>query len=407
MPLVLGYSSDEEDSNHGQVEGTASKHGLLSNLTAPKNRARGGGPKIVVLEKEKPEGRTPDNTRKDKEVDSNGNNSSLGSSSFINSLLPAPKRRADALDKSDKLQNSSSLLASKSTKTHVFGESAPLSKKMKTLGGGIKSQFDGEMMYSSKSSSFQSVANSDVNIETAPKKIKVIPAVVAARLAKYGNTSPKPKATKLKTLLATGNPTKLDHETEAGIQDGQNRNHKRPVEEKHLSGSEPELSLFSYSTKVEKVKPGPSLPAFEYSPIMLNDDTNISDHEINSAGLVQLSDQKDSELPAADETTGPLKQLADEMGIKAHEIDRAHSRGYKSGKTGIVDFRMDEFYQQNESLRNEGTFDDNQPKIYTIRGGRHQLESLVRSAQQNREGLEEQFRQGRKNKKESASKYGF
>jgi hypothetical protein len=35
------------------------------------------------------------------------------------------------------------------------------------------------------------------------------------------------------------------------------------------------------------------------------------------------------------------------------------------------------------------------------------LTSLLRNAQQNKEGLEEQFRQGRKNKKESAAKYGF
>lgn len=76
----------------------------------------------------------------------------------------------------------------------------------------------------------------------------------------------------------------------------------------------------------------------------------------------------------------------------------------------LVTFNVDEFYQSNLDAHGGATqmagHQINRP-VRAVASGKHQLSSLIKSAQENREGLEEMFANNRKTKKEIGSKYGF
>lgn len=76
----------------------------------------------------------------------------------------------------------------------------------------------------------------------------------------------------------------------------------------------------------------------------------------------------------------------------------------------IIDFNVDQFYKSNMDAQggaaNMATHQINRP-VRAVASGKHQLSSLIRSAYENRDGLEEMFAANRKTKKDIGSKYGF
>ncbi|KAG5367282.1 hypothetical protein CJU90_3538 [Yarrowia sp. C11] len=73
----------------------------------------------------------------------------------------------------------------------------------------------------------------------------------------------------------------------------------------------------------------------------------------------------------------------------------------------MQEFSVDEFTQESERLKAEGKLEEYKRPLTAIGGGKHQITSLLRQAQDNKEQLEASYSQNRLTQKESGAKYGF
>ena len=73
----------------------------------------------------------------------------------------------------------------------------------------------------------------------------------------------------------------------------------------------------------------------------------------------------------------------------------------------VANFNTDAEYAANENLRQAGESAQHQPVRAITGGGKHSLKQLVNSAVRQKDALEESFAEGRRNRKEGASKYGW
>lgn len=72
----------------------------------------------------------------------------------------------------------------------------------------------------------------------------------------------------------------------------------------------------------------------------------------------------------------------------------------------ISTFNVDAEYAKNEHDKALGLVEEVKT-VRAIQSGKHQLKSLLQSAQSQKDALEDQFAQAKRNKKEAGSKYGW
>lgn len=82
-------------------------------------------------------------------------------------------------------------------------------------------------------------------------------------------------------------------------------------------------------------------------------------------------------------------------------------RNARSGPINIVDFNVEQEYNINEQNRALGLTLPQANPLRSIAPGKHQLSSLLNAAQSQKTALEEHFAEGKRNKKEAGSKYGW
>ncbi|OAL40199.1 hypothetical protein AYO20_00619 [Fonsecaea nubica] len=130
-----------------------------------------------------------------------------------------------------------------------------------------------------------------------------------------------------------------------------------------------------------------------------------------------LDDAPDETLPSA--TEGPvdepahyqpqsLDSIASDLNLSKADRRQLFGRRGQSGGTAInvVNFNTDQEYAANEALRASGEQVQHNP-VRAIAPGKHSLKQLVNAATGQKEALEESFASGRRNKKEAGSKYGW
>ncbi|KAK9476723.1 mitotic checkpoint regulator, MAD2B-interacting-domain-containing protein [Lipomyces japonicus] len=128
-----------------------------------------------------------------------------------------------------------------------------------------------------------------------------------------------------------------------------------------------------------------------------NEDDLPSLPTVSDMGLEKLNDSKD------------LDTLAKEIGLSEDMLqifEGRRNRRNRNEQIKVVDYNVNDEYKRNEQLIASGALHTVQP-VRSVGGGRHQLRGLINSATAQQEGLEEQFAQGRRTKKEVGSKYGF
>lgn len=115
--------------------------------------------------------------------------------------------------------------------------------------------------------------------------------------------------------------------------------------------------------------------------------------------------------PAPASAAGPqsLNSIASDLNLS--EADRRQLFGRRKGQTSgsainVVNFNTDQEYAANEELRASGEQVQHNP-VRAIAPGKHSLKQLVSAATGQKDALEESFATGRKNKKEAGSKYGW
>ncbi|KAK9388118.1 mitotic checkpoint regulator, MAD2B-interacting-domain-containing protein [Lipomyces mesembrius] len=147
-----------------------------------------------------------------------------------------------------------------------------------------------------------------------------------------------------------------------------------------------------------------------YKPLMLPDLSKLDGEAVIEPEQTfngQVADTSSLVEAASNEPAQNLKTIAKEIGLSDSNLQILEGRHRKTDQpVRIVDYSVDEQYSYNQSLIASGAAQTVQP-LRSIGSGKHQLRGLINSATQQREGLEEAFASGRRNKRESGAKYGF
>lgn len=149
-------------------------------------------------------------------------------------------------------------------------------------------------------------------------------------------------------------------------------------------------------------------------PSLFSFDTSKSIKPTSISTVPSYGPSQPANLPSVPSHAETIPQIIPQT-ITHTQLPLPHPKKKRRGEpdidpSAIIDFNVDEFYKSNLDARggaaNMATSQINRP-VKTVASGKHQLSSLVKSARENQDGLEEMFSNNRKTKKEIGSKYGF
>jgi len=158
----------------------------------------------------------------------------------------------------------------------------------------------------------------------------------------------------------------------------------------------PKVSLFSVTQA--DTTPSSAAPAADYQPLLAEPETATTTEPYDSTTYVPT--------PAP---TGPnsLTSIADDLQLSASERRRLFGRNAASASAiNVTHLNMNEEYNNNEQLRAAGQAVEHRA-VKAVAPGKHSLQQLVNSASTQKEALEDAWAQGRRNKAEAGSHYGF
>ncbi|KAF2197946.1 hypothetical protein GQ43DRAFT_182104 [Delitschia confertaspora ATCC 74209] len=179
----------------------------------------------------------------------------------------------------------------------------------------------------------------------------------------------------------------------------------------------PKVSLFSIPQE-EEARPAPSTSDGQYIPLLYGadkvDDARVPNEAFETGSYDQQTATHTAFTPASTSSTGPqtLNDIASSLNLS--EAERRQLFGRKRGTNGpdlssvnIVEFNTDKEYAHNEQLRAQGETVQHHALKSITGTGKNSLKSLINVVTTQKDALEEHFAQGRRNKKEAGSKYGF
>ncbi|KAK7206906.1 mitotic checkpoint regulator, MAD2B-interacting-domain-containing protein [Myxozyma melibiosi] len=161
------------------------------------------------------------------------------------------------------------------------------------------------------------------------------------------------------------------------------------------------------------IPPLPAQPTGVYKPLLLSSlpplpTIDYKDSQPTAPAKASPPPQQDT-TDTTPKTTAPqgIDSLVKEAGMTEQGLQILQGRHRnRNAPIKIVDYNVDEQYSYNQNLRDSGALQTVQP-VKGISSGKHQLRTLISSANLQKESLEEAFASGRRNKKESGAKYGF
>jgi hypothetical protein len=164
-----------------------------------------------------------------------------------------------------------------------------------------------------------------------------------------------------------------------------------PVEEPPKA--KPKVSLFSFGS--EEAAAPTEKPSSNYQPEFADPEAN-ADEEALAAQTQQA---------AAPTSTNTLSDIASDLDLTPAQRRQLFGRGGMNAGN-IAHFNMDAEYRSNQEMAASGeTFEHRQVK--TIAPGKHSLQQLVNNVKSQTDALEDKWAEGRRNRGEGGSKYGF
>ena len=157
----------------------------------------------------------------------------------------------------------------------------------------------------------------------------------------------------------------------------------------------PKISLFSV-TQHDNSAPA-SAPVSEYQPL-------FAEPEVEPAEALDTTVAAPAPIPS---DPNSLTAIADDLGLSAAERRRLFGRNKDAAALANVTYlNMEEEYNNNEQARIQGQAVEHRA-VKAVAPGKHSLQQLVNSAATQKEALEDAWAQGRRNKAEAGSHYGF
>ncbi len=179
----------------------------------------------------------------------------------------------------------------------------------------------------------------------------------------------------------------------------------------------PKVSLFSINT--EKSRDFTPVTSGTYTPLMVEEvKENEKVEGLDPAGLEPTYEEYTPTVahmnlpfaPTPPPASQSLEDVAGDLNLSAAERRQLFGR-QKGGRGGhsatkVINFNTDQEYLHNEELRAAGEQVVLNP-VRSIAPGKHSLKQLVNAAQSQKEALEESFAQGKNNRAEASSRYGW
>ncbi|EPS38158.1 hypothetical protein H072_8031 [Dactylellina haptotyla CBS 200.50] len=168
------------------------------------------------------------------------------------------------------------------------------------------------------------------------------------------------------------------------------------------------VSLFSLGSALNEKPLGASaVSTGEYKPMIIDDNPAPAVEDIPMEGQTyeQVEDTQTYQQPIQGPQT--YQSISEEIGMDEASMRMFMGRRGRNAEIKLMDFNVDQEYEKNEAARAAGELAPEKNVVRSIKPGKHQLTSLLNAAQSQRTALEESFAQGRRNKKEAGSKYGW
>ncbi|KAK9431404.1 mitotic checkpoint regulator, MAD2B-interacting-domain-containing protein [Lipomyces doorenjongii] len=227
------------------------------------------------------------------------------------------------------------------------------------------------------------------------------------------NNEPSTSHSKDKSLLPEANNDFNNREKRTKTDDATDNDPVATIPMKkrksRLAGMSLDLGLVDESDKKSQRSPVTNFSGL-YKPLMLPDLSELDGETVIEPEQTfngQVADTSSRVETSSNDPAQNLKTIAQEIGLSDSNLQILEGRHRKTDQPiRIVDYSVDEQYNYNQSLIASGAAQTVQP-LRSIGSGKHQLRGLINSATQQREGLEEAFASGRRNKRESGAKYGF
>ncbi|KAK0722414.1 mitotic checkpoint regulator, MAD2B-interacting-domain-containing protein [Lasiosphaeria miniovina] len=137
-------------------------------------------------------------------------------------------------------------------------------------------------------------------------------------------------------------------------------------------------------------------------------------YEYDDSSHYGQQQQQAATLAPTQQQPQSLSSIADGLELSAHVRRELFGRGGNMGNNNsgsganarVINFNMEQEYENNEALRASGEQQVYNP-VRAIAPGKHSLRQMVNMAQNNQTALQDSFAQGRNNRQDAASRYGW
>ena len=217
------------------------------------------------------------------------------------------------------------------------------------------------------------------------------------------------KATKFKPLSVgnkkkTAKKSKLVDENDNRVVDEVTSRHTAPTRQEERGKEaeappppKPKRSLFSVPQAEETTPAPPATGVYESLT------TESQADEKQNPTLAQAEQTPD---PALATNPNSLHSLTSDLNLTPAQRRQIFGRHGKGGDVNITHFNMDNEYAANEQLRQAGEVVEHRA-VKSIAPGKHSLQQLVNNARSQREGLEDKWAEGRRERGEAGRGYGW
>lgn len=271
----------------------------------------------------------------------------------MNSFLPAPKRSVqNAPKKGVSLKTSSEAAFSREVPQYT----APSSSYEEEMGGGSGDGVEKEK---------------EEEVKLVGKATRFLPLSVSSKKKKKPAVPKAPPAAK--SAVA-------QEEAQTNI-----------IESKPVP--KPKRSLFSVQEKEEEPEL-PPISAETYEPLTLDHPT---EHQEAITEEFQIP-------PRPSYDTKTLSTAASDLNLTAAQ--KRHLFGRNGKDVAITHFDMDSEYAHNEKMRQAGEVTEHRA-VKAIAPGKHSLQQLVNNAKTQKDGLEDAWAEGKRNRGEGSARYGW
>ena len=157
--------------------------------------------------------------------------------------------------------------------------------------------------------------------------------------------------------------------------------------------AKPKVSLFSFGG--EETAAPTEKPSSNYQPEFADPEANVEEETLAAQ----------AQQTAAPTSNNTLSDIASDLDLTPAQRRQLFGRGGMNAGN-IAHFNMDAEYRSNQEMAASGeTFEHKQVK--TIAPGKHSLQQLVNNVKSQTDALEDKWAEGRRNRGEGGSKYGF